>query len=145
MSFAEKERNTGFSGCAIMSNRMYKERIKLRLFWEEELLRKEQREKETAPLMSAVRFLRENEMCNAQILDEPREPLKAMGQAEFTERRNKSVNQMFNRHKMEASSLFGAQRDMWLYEARRRGLDISPDWVKKCVPIVNVEKMEFPY
>ncbi|KHJ94440.1 hypothetical protein OESDEN_05631 [Oesophagostomum dentatum] len=46
-----------------MMNRMHKEKIKLRLFWEEELLRKEQREKGTTPLMSAVRFLRENEMC----------------------------------------------------------------------------------
>ncbi|EYC38061.1 hypothetical protein Y032_0745g2000 [Ancylostoma ceylanicum] len=130
---------------ANMMNRMYKERIKLRLFWEEELLRKEQREKGTTPLMSAVRFLRENEMCNAQILEEAPEPLKAMDQTEFTERRNKSINQMYNRHKMEASSLFGAQRDMWLYEARRRGLDVNPDWVKKCVPIVKVEKMDFPF
>ncbi|CAJ0594001.1 unnamed protein product [Cylicocyclus nassatus] len=123
---------------AKMANRMYKEKIKLRLFWEEELLRKEQRETGTTPLMSAVRFLRENEMCNAQILDEPRESLKAMDQAEFTDRRNKSINQMFNRHRMEASSLFGTQRDMWLYEARRRGLDVNPDWVKKCVPLVKI-------
>ncbi|ETN73052.1 hypothetical protein NECAME_04360 [Necator americanus] len=92
-----------------MMNRMYRERIKLRLFWEEELLRKEQREKGTTPLMSAVRFLRENEMCNAQILEEAPAQLKGMDQMEFAERCNRAINQMFNRHKMEASSLFGAQ------------------------------------
>ncbi|KHJ80636.1 hypothetical protein OESDEN_19687, partial [Oesophagostomum dentatum] len=86
-------------------------------------------------------------LCSAQILEEPAAQLKAINQAEFTERRNKSINQMFNRHKMEASSLFGAQRDMWLYEARRRGIDVSPDWVKKCVPIVKmaVDVAPVPY
>ncbi|KJH42309.1 hypothetical protein DICVIV_11706 [Dictyocaulus viviparus] len=66
-----------------MMNRMYKERIKLRLFWEQELLRLEQREKGFTPRMSAVRFLRENEMCNAQILEESTEPLKPMSRNEF--------------------------------------------------------------
>ncbi|KAK5970241.1 hypothetical protein GCK32_000858 [Trichostrongylus colubriformis] len=110
---------------ANMMNRMYKERVKLRLFWEQELLRMEQREKGTTPAMSAVRFLRENEMCNAQILEETHEPLKPMNRNEFVERKNKSINQMYNRHRMEASSLFGLQRDMWLCEARRRGIEVS--------------------
>ncbi|KAK6059196.1 hypothetical protein COOONC_03180 [Cooperia oncophora] len=122
---------------ANMMNRMYKERIKLRLFWEQELLRMEQREKGTSPAMSAVRFLRENEMCNAQILEELDEPLKPMDRNEFVERKNKSINQMFNRHKMEASSLFGLQRDMWLCEARRRGLEVNPECIKECVPMVG--------
>lgn len=128
-----------------MMNRMYKERIKLRLFWEQELLRMDQREKGTTPKMSAVRFLRENEMCNAQILEETFEPPKPMNRSEFAERKNKSINQMFNRHQMEASSLFGLQRDMWLCEARRRGLEVSPESIKDCVPMVKVEKMEFPF
>uniref|UniRef100_A0A7I5E507 DUF4211 domain-containing protein n=2 Tax=Haemonchus contortus TaxID=6289 RepID=A0A7I5E507_HAECO len=128
-----------------MTNRMYKERVKLRLFWEQELLRLEQREKGTTPAMSAVRFLRENEMCNAQILEEPSEPLKPMSRSEFTERKNKSISQMYNRHKMEASSLFGLQRDMWLCEARRRGLEVTPECINDCVPMVKAEKMDFPY
>ncbi|VDO44640.1 unnamed protein product [Haemonchus placei] len=128
-----------------MTNRMYKERVKLRLFWEQELLRLEQREKGTTPAMSAVRFLRENEMCNAQILEEPTEPLKPMSRSEFTERKNKSISQMYNRHKMEASSLFGLQRDMWLCEARRRGLEVTPECINDCVPMVKAEKMDFPY
>uniref|UniRef100_A0A158P863 SprT-like domain-containing protein n=1 Tax=Angiostrongylus cantonensis TaxID=6313 RepID=A0A158P863_ANGCA len=126
-------------------NRMHKERIKLQLFWEQEFLRMEQREQRSTPLMSAVRFLRENEMCNAQILEEPTEPLKPMSREEFGERKNKSINQLYNRHKMEASSLFGLQRDMWWYEARRRGLDVNSKFIKDCVPMVKVEKVDFPY
>ncbi|KAK6026734.1 hypothetical protein OSTOST_07281, partial [Ostertagia ostertagi] len=130
---------------ANMVNRMYKERVKLRLFWEQELLRMEQREKGTSPVMSAVRFLRENEMCNAQILEETNEPLKPMNRSEFEERKNKSINQMYNRHRMEASSLFGLQRDLWLCEARRRGLEVNPECIKECVPMVKAEKTDFPY
>ncbi|WKX92238.1 hypothetical protein Q1695_010346 [Nippostrongylus brasiliensis] len=128
-----------------MLNRMYKERVKLRLFWEQELLRLDQREKGTSPAMCAVRFLRENEMCNAQILEEQLEPLKAMNRTDFAERKNKSIMQMFNRHKMEASSLFGLQRDMWLCEARRRGIEVNAERIKEFVPMVIAEKTEFPF
>ncbi|KAJ1371851.1 hypothetical protein KIN20_033882 [Parelaphostrongylus tenuis] len=128
-----------------MMNKMHKERIRLRLFWEQEFLRMEQREKSTAPLMSAARFLRENEMCNAQILEESIEPLKPMSRDDFGERMNKSINQLYNMHKMEASSLFGLQRDMWRYEARRRGLDVNHQSIKQCVPLVKVERVDFPY
>ncbi|PAV58250.1 hypothetical protein WR25_11907 [Diploscapter pachys] len=132
-----------------LRQRMAGERIRLRLSFEEDLIRLSRRRNGTTPLMSFARMHAESEICNPLFLDEPPENIN-LGYSDLALKKQRSrllgeihkrSTALYKRHRMEAESLQILQRNSWNFEAAKRHISLTEELVKQCVPRVQVRKI----